>query len=239
MFYAVLVVFLLVILVLGLLYYLKNNDKTQDPPNKKSVQRAELQKDYYLQEQKRKAGRKGELGEYKNASQLDSLPKEFNALHDIMLKTRKGFSQIDHIVVSPYGIFVIEAKNYDGWIFGDQDKKFWIQTFPNGRKNRFYNPIWQNNGHVKALKDALKDFNSLEYFPIITFTRRCELRGIKAKETVIFDTELSRVIEAKCKKLENKNIDVNAVCQRLNELNITDQKLREQHIRNVKHKQYK
>jgi hypothetical protein len=94
------------------------------------------------------------------------LPKEFNALHDVMLKTRKGFSQIDNIVVSPYGIFVIEAKNYDGWIFGDQDKKFWIQTFSNGRKNRFYNPIWQNNGHVKALKDTLEDFNSLEYFPI-------------------------------------------------------------------------
>jgi len=99
-----------------------------------------------------------------------------------MLKTKTGYSQIDHIVISPYGIFVIEAKNLSGRIYGSQDQKQWTQTHPNGFKNKFYNPIWQNNSHIKALKENLRGFRNLDFYPIVTFTGRSELFGINHKE---------------------------------------------------------
>ncbi|RFU60902.1 nuclease-related domain-containing protein [Peribacillus glennii] len=76
----------------------------------------------------RVAVRKGELGEYKIDNQLDQLPKEFRHLSDIMVpnrKSRSGYSQIDHIVITPYDIFVIETKNYQGTIYGAKNRKEW------------------------------------------------------------------------------------------------------------------
>ena len=58
----------------------------------------------------------GKAGERRVARKLDWLPKEYTILNDIMLRTQYGTTQIDHVVVSPYGIFVIETKNYKGWI---------------------------------------------------------------------------------------------------------------------------
>lgn len=43
-----------------------------------------------------------------------------------------GLTQVDHVVVSPYGIFVIETKNYTGWIYGSEHQAKWTQTFGSG-----------------------------------------------------------------------------------------------------------
>ena len=63
----------------------------------------------------------GELGEYKIDVQLRQLPKEDRYLSDVLLpnpKSRTGYSQIDHIVITPCAVFVIETKNYQGLIAG-------------------------------------------------------------------------------------------------------------------------
>lgn len=67
------------------------------------------------------AVRKGELGEYKFDLQLSQFPQPFKYISDLLIKHPKsisGNSQIDHLLISPYGIFVIEAKNYQGTIYG-------------------------------------------------------------------------------------------------------------------------
>lgn len=72
------------------------------------------------------ADRIGELGEYKINIQLDQLPKNYLYLSDLLIKNSKaqsGYSQIDHIVFTPYAIFVIETKNYKGTIYGDRKRK--------------------------------------------------------------------------------------------------------------------
>lgn len=76
----------------------------------------------------------GKAGEKRVARKLDWLPKEYIILNDIMLPTQYGTTQIDHIVVSPYGIFVIETKNYKGWIFGHENSEEWKQSLW-GRRN--------------------------------------------------------------------------------------------------------
>ena len=53
-------------------------------------------------------------------------------------------TQIDHVVVSEYGIFVIESKDYGGWIFGNRDRSKWTQSMKTGNKYQFQNPLHQN-----------------------------------------------------------------------------------------------
>ncbi|MCX6848403.1 MAG: nuclease-related domain-containing protein [Verrucomicrobia bacterium] len=79
-----------------------------------------------------------------------------------------GLTQVDHVVVSPFGIFVIETKNYTGWIYGAEHQAKWTQTFGSGGKFFFQNPIWQNKLHVRALAQFLKlpesKFRSVIFF---------------------------------------------------------------------------
>jgi hypothetical protein len=72
---------------------------------------------------------KGVIGESKVARQLNKLQNdEYKVLNDILVETDRGTSQIDHIVLSIFGIFVIESKNYKGWIHGSENSEYWIQT---------------------------------------------------------------------------------------------------------------
>ena len=99
---------------------------------------------------------KGARGEKRVNRVLDrQLPsREYRTFHNITLESSHGPTQIDHIVVSRYGVFVIETKNYDGWIFGDAKSKQWTQTIY-GHKSRFQNPLHQNYKHVKAVQSFL------------------------------------------------------------------------------------
>lgn len=92
---------------------------------------------------------------------------EYRRYNDVMLKTENGTTQIDHIILSKYGLFVIETKNYQGWIFGSASQKEWTQTVY-GNKNRFQNPVHQNYRHTKALASHLKIDHTL-IRPIIWF----------------------------------------------------------------------
>lgn len=84
-------------------------------------------------------------------------------------------TQIDHIIVSVYGIFVIETKNYKGWIFGSETQRQWTQSFPNGRKYKFQNPLRQNYLHIRTLADLLA--LDISYFhSMIAFIGECELK---------------------------------------------------------------
>lgn len=107
----------------------------------------------------------GKSGEKKVARKLNWLSEEYVTLNDILLPTRYGTTQIDHIVVSPFGIFIIETKNYKGWIFGHQNSEEWTQSLLgkktfwgwSSEQHKFRNPIRQNIAHSIAVKDILKD----------------------------------------------------------------------------------
>ncbi len=95
----------------------------------------------------------GETGAYLGMlANLDS--KKYKIFNNIKIVDQRGKTQIDHVVISKYGIFVIEVKNYQGWIFGNEKEKYWTQNIY-GKKTRFYNPLWQNFRHIKALSEYL------------------------------------------------------------------------------------
>lgn len=86
---------------------------------------------------------KGIVGEKIVSFILSKLPsEEYSTIYNVMLSTECGSTQIDHVVVSLYGMFVIEVKNYSGWITGAEHGSQWVQTIYR-TKNRFMNPIHQ------------------------------------------------------------------------------------------------
>jgi restriction system protein len=87
---------------------------------------------------------------------------------------KESTTQIDHIVVSPYGVFVIETKNYTGWIFGSEKQKSWTQKiYRNSFK--FQNPLFQNYKHTKALESLLA-LNEETVFSVIVFIGSAKLK---------------------------------------------------------------
>ena len=95
---------------------------------------------------------KGRLGETlvnsRIRNQLD--PTVYHLIPDVMLPTSDGTTQIDHVIVSRYGIFVLETKTFKGWIYGNERDPQWTQVNYR-RKDRFQNPLRQNFKHMKTL----------------------------------------------------------------------------------------
>lgn len=132
---------------------------------------------------------KGDMGELVAAKFLNSLDKsEYKIIHDIKIKnpTRNTkTSQIDHLVVSKYGIFSIETKAYKGKIYGKEYSRNWSQYLGN-KKHDFMNPILQNYGHIKAVEAILKEtYPGMKYFSIIAFSPEANLEGVKVKDAKI------------------------------------------------------
>ena len=129
----------------------------------------------------------GDAGEWKVSSKIESLigrNSEYQSFNDVILKTSDGTTQIDHILISPYGIFVIETKNYKGWIFGDTHQRKWTQSLR--RKYKFHNlfskytfqfqnPLHQNYKHVKAVQNFL-GVDSRCIFNVVVFSGNSEFK---------------------------------------------------------------
>lgn len=80
--------------------------------------------------------------------------EEYTLLADLTLPTAQGTTQIDHVILSRYGVFVIETKNMSGWIFGGESQARWTQVMRR-HKSQFQNPLRQNYHHLKVVKDLL------------------------------------------------------------------------------------
>lgn len=158
---------------------------------------------------------KGAVGETVVAAELGLLPRDkYRVLNDVTLPTPNGSSQIDHVVVSIYGIFVIETKNYKGWIYGGEHSEYWTQNIY-GKKYQLYNPILQNAGHVNALRRVLKPFGPLTIFPIVAFSSKADIKVSVKDACVVYWGQILRVInqfETKRHSTEQVEAICKAIC---------------------------
>ena len=99
---------------------------------------------------------KGWLGEKTTQlglqTRLDS--EDYKRFHDVIFPAYNGTTQVDHILLSKFGIFVIETKNINGWVFGNERSKQWTQSLY-GKKYKFQNPLHQKYRHTKAVAKYL------------------------------------------------------------------------------------
>lgn len=135
---------------------------------------------------------KGYIGEKIVSSLLKRLnEEEYTTLNNVSLNIKGKITQIDHVIVSDFGVFVIETKNYKGWILGYENSMYWTQVIYKF-KTQFYNPIRQNRGHIFALKYILKDLQHINDISIVTFSRTATLKVVTATEV----TYTNRLLEA-------------------------------------------
>lgn len=184
---------------------------------------------------------RGAIGEWIVNRKLSKLGAEYRIFADLYVPNGEGGNtQIDHIVTSPYGVFVIETKHYSGWIYGSDRQKNWTQVIYK-RKERLYNPTWQNYGHIQSLKDYLHN-EELEVHSIIVFSSDATFKFQKPFETahVIHVNELSRVIK-KYQESVFKDAEFNHINQLLEKLIIPDKQekriVKRAHLKSVKSKQ--
>lgn len=98
----------------------------------------------------------GDRGELELSTVMRSLPGCYHVIDNVLLQTKRGSTQIDHIIVSPFGIFVVETKNHKGMIFGDCQGQVWTQVLNGRGRFKFYSPVLQNYGHIKNLSSQTK-----------------------------------------------------------------------------------
>lgn len=146
---------------------------------------------------------KGSLGELRQEIRLDRLPREsYKSINNILIPNEDKTAQIDHLVVSKYGIFIIENKNYKGYIYGKQYDKTWTQVIGKS-KNAFYNPIAQNYGHIKAIENIIGE--NYKIYSIIVFSDKAVINRVDIEDRenikVINESELITTIESFDKEL--------------------------------------
>ena len=171
----------------------------------------------------------GFMGEFGVKRELTKLPKsDYLTLNNLMLNTNNTTHQIDHVVLSKYGIFVIETKNYDGLITGDKYKDQWCQHFGN-KKYYFNNPIHQNYGHIKALEETL-NINTDSFVSIICISNRATIK-VNDKNVVQLDN-LTKLIKSYNKEILKENIA--ELKNILLSQNITDKNSKKAHVNTIK-----
>lgn len=165
---------------------------------------------------------KGIIGEFQvNLIAKLRLDKQiYKLFKNITLPTEDGgTTQIDHVIVSRYGVFVIETKNIRGWIFGSEHQKTWTQKIYR-HTNKFQNPLHQNYKHTQTLQSAL-ELSPESLFSVVVFIGDSEfktpmpdnvvyagsyIRFIKSKHQTIFtEYEVTDI----CRKLESGRLKPN------------------------------
>ena len=189
---------------------------------------------------KHDAGRYGEYLTYKYLKKFEEQGAKF--LFNIYVpKKEEETTEIDVLMISSKGLFVFESKNYSGWIFGSDNQKYWYQTLPAGRrkshKEKFYNPVFQNNTHVKYLKSLIG--NEVPIYSIITFSNRCKLMNVSIKNSnvnVINRYKIYKLVSSIYNDNSNDELSVdqiNKIYSKLYPYTQVDDVVKQKHINNI------
>jgi len=124
--------------------------------------------------------------------------KKYHLIKNVTLPTKDGTTQIDHIIVSEFGIFVIETKNMKGWIYGNVKQKVWTQKIYKNT-SKFQNPLHQNFKHTKTI-ESLLGIDSSKIFSLVVFVGDSTFKT-KMPNNVIYINQLISYIKSKTDKI--------------------------------------
>lgn len=180
---------------------------------------------------------KGKRGETQVAVLLSLLPKKkYKVINDLLIQSGGHSTQIDHVVVSVYGIFVIETKYYKGWIYGGENSEYWTQNIY-GHKYHLQNPLWQNQGHCKAIIKLIGNSNSIPIpiYNIVAFSRQASLKIDRSLPVMYWWRVVPFIKRFKQPQITEALAD--EIFNKLVAANVIDKAARKQHIKSVKHNQ--
>jgi hypothetical protein len=160
-------------------------------------------------------------------------------LTNVYLPNGEGeLTEIDLLMLTRKGIIVIESKNYSGWIFGDERHKMWTQTLKGGKRQQFFNPVWQNKGHIAALKKYVAKIHDDAIFSFIVFSERCELKKITTSSKNLFvikrgklNSEIIKVLDSNPYLLTEEEVD--QIYIELKKMTQVSESVKENHIKSI------
>ncbi len=185
-------------------------------------------------------GRYGEMLTERELNIIQLFGRKGKVLRNVYLPKENGeTSEVDVIFITQKGIFVIESKNYSGWIFGDEKNQKWTAMLPNRQKNQFYNPILQNKTHIKWMRNYVGE--DVPLFSIIVFSDRCELKKVTVESPDVKVIKRERTY-ATVRDIWERSTDVLSE-EKINELYIilarltnVDEAVKAAHIDNINQK---
>lgn len=181
----------------------------------------------------------GDYGEKRVSSFLEDLDcKDYRVYNDILIRNGKYTTQVDHIIISRYGIFVLETKNIHGKVYGNGHAEFWKQYLPDigykrcgsTQEHQLRNPIWQNEGHIKTLL-RLVFGDGVPVYGIVVFPNDADLM-ITADKPVLHMREVVPFIKQYCNIVITSD-QMNFYRRRLFEVISTSESDRKVHLENV------
>ncbi|MCQ4936782.1 NERD domain-containing protein [Anaerotignum propionicum] len=183
---------------------------------------------------------KGYYGEYLTVRCLEGISEKEKFLPNVYLNkaAKEGqTTEIDVVYINEYGIFVLESKNYSGWIFGNDKAKNWTQSLNKRVKNKFYNPVFQNAGHISALKATLGSRFDNTYKSIIVFSERCELKNVTVQTPdvyVIKRNNIRKIVQSLSRTPVLTEDDISEIYSVLSARTKVDEELKQKHIEDIK-----
>ena len=182
-----------------------------------------------------KAKIKGKVGEMEVSTILATLSSNnYFTINNITLPSKYGTTQIDHIVVSIYGIFVIETKNYKGLIYGGENAEKWTKNMW-GTKYEFRNPIKQNYAHVKTLQQLL-NLPMTSFIPIVVFSNSADI-SVQTDKAVITLFHLRGAI-TKHKNIMFTHEQVQNLSNKIRQAAIQEKGTNRRHVENIRSNVY-
>lgn len=181
--------------------------------------------------------RKGARGERRVHNALSSVldESEYRVMSDLILPVAGGTTQLDHLVLSRFGIFVIETKNMSGWIFGSADQQKWTQVQKGGKRRRFQNPLHQNYAHVKAVQNIL-DVDPKVLYNFVVFTGSAEPKTDTPENVAWGLRALGKLIAVRRKQVLSEH-QLNSFEEQLLARALDNNRaVREEHVQNIEKK---
>lgn len=182
----------------------------------------------------------GSQGEYLIYERLKPLVGNRKFLFNLYIPNGDGkTTEIDVLLIHETGLYVFESKNYSGWIFGSEKNKNWTQCLKDGKtsnKIQFYNPIKQNEKHIKRLSELLSGEFSCPIYSFIVFSERCELKKIELSSNlhkVIKRNELKHYVPVNSSEAPLTSDEINGIFELLYPYSQTSEEVRKQHIADV------
>jgi len=186
----------------------------------------------------------GAYGEYLTQYLFNSVRFKgyYKTLQNIYVPYKDSTSEIDVLVAHKRGIYVIESKNYSGWIFGSENQQQWTQMLNKNAKERFYNPIRQNKTHIKALSEYLQ-IEPSKMKSYIVFSERCELKKVPENTEQYVITKRNYLLDLINKDIADKqdiftNEEIDEIVRKLEPLINASQEIKDKHIEDIE-KKYK
>ncbi len=221
------------ILVLAILFYLllnqhKSNRKTPEHLNESETKYPPSLRD------------KGAYGEFLTYNCLKNIAGDKKWLFNVYLPTENGTTEIDVLLIHNSGLYAFESKNYSGWIFGNEKDKYWVQSLHAGKgktaKNKFLNPIMQNQHHIKYLKAQLKD-SSIPVYSYIVFSERCVMKNVTIYDDKAKVVKRNYLLDAVKQNSEAVHIlsknDITCIYDKLSPFANVSEEIKQKHIENI------